>query len=329
MACETRNAVLLNEVRTLFSLGVVSDSSDGELLRRFLNGDDIEAEAAFTVLVERHGPMVLRVCRHVLDDSHDAQDAFQATFLVFLRRAGSIRTRDSVASWLFGVAVRVARRARHAEIVRRVHERNAGNLAAATATSGDGLRARLALLHEEIARLPNRYREPIVLCHLQGLSTAAVARRLGCAHGTILSRLARGRERLRQKLGRQGEVEFMGLLAASGVPAQPVAAVSATLVNTTAQAVVPALSGRAIVAGTISPSVTALTQATLRTLFMTRVKFAAALLGMGVAGALLTTSIFRPASSAGLRAATTDQGKQGPREKPQTKEPDLLSAPIR
>ena len=119
MARETRNALLLNEVRTLFGLGVVSDSSDGELLGRFLNADGLEAEAAFTVLVERHGPMVLHVCRQVLDDSHDAQDAFQATFLVFLRRAASIRKRDSLASWLFGVAMRVARQARYAAIVRR------------------------------------------------------------------------------------------------------------------------------------------------------------------------------------------------------------------
>ena len=135
MARETRNAVLLREVRTLFGFGVVRDSSDRQLLERFLAADHAEAEAAFTFLVERHGPMVLHVCRQVLDDSHDAQDAFQATFLVFLHRAGSIRKRDSLASWLFGVAMRVARRARYAAIVRRFHERHAGDLAAAAATS--------------------------------------------------------------------------------------------------------------------------------------------------------------------------------------------------
>jgi HlyD family secretion protein len=91
MTRATRNALLLNEVRTLFGSGVVSDSSDVELLGRFLNSDDIDAEAAFTVLVQRRGPMVLHVCRQVLDDSHDAQDAFLATFRVFLRRARSIR----------------------------------------------------------------------------------------------------------------------------------------------------------------------------------------------------------------------------------------------
>ena len=112
MAGETKNAVLLRGVQSLFGFGVVRDLSDHQLLERFLTADRGEAEAAFTFLVQRHGPMVLHVCRQVLDDSHDAQDAFQATFLVLLRRARSIRSRDSLASWLFGVAMRVARRAR-------------------------------------------------------------------------------------------------------------------------------------------------------------------------------------------------------------------------
>ena len=133
MAREMTNAVLLREVRTLFETGVVRDWSDRQLLERFLTAGHAEAEAAFTLLVERHGPMVLHVCLQVLDDSHDAQDAFQATFLVFLRRAASIRKRDSLASWLFGVAMRVARPARYAAIVRRIHEQYAGELAAAAA----------------------------------------------------------------------------------------------------------------------------------------------------------------------------------------------------
>ena len=156
-----------------------------------MTAGNADAEAAFTLLVERHGPMVLNVCRQILGDSHDAQDAFQASFLVFLRRAGSIRKRESVASWLFGVAMRVARRARYGVIVRRFHERKAGEVAEFRPSSTDGQSECLAALHEEIARLPERYREPIVLCHLEGLSTAAAAQRLGRAQGTILSRLAR------------------------------------------------------------------------------------------------------------------------------------------
>ena len=138
MTRQTRNAVLQRDVQTLFGFGVVRDSSDRQLLERFLTADHAEAEAAFTFLVERHGPMVLQVCREVLDNSHDAQDAFQATFLVLLGRARAIRKRDSLASWLFGVAMRVARRARYAAIVRRIHERNAGDVAAAAAQSANG-----------------------------------------------------------------------------------------------------------------------------------------------------------------------------------------------
>ena len=200
MAAGSSEAALLKEVRTLFGLGVVGGLTDGELLDQFLTSDDVTAEGAFSVLVERHGPMVLHVCRQALDDPHEAEDAFQATFLVFLRRARSIRKRESVASWLFGVALRVARRARYAAVIRRFHERQGGLLIASQRTFPSGTSDCHATLHEEIARLPGRYREPIVLCHLEGLSTAAAAERLGCAHGTILSRLSRARERLRHRL---------------------------------------------------------------------------------------------------------------------------------
>ena len=179
------------------------------------------------------------------DDPHDAQDAFQATFLVLLRRAGSIRKRDSLASWLFGVAMRVARQARYAAIARRFHERHAGERAAALAQAGDENSDSLAVLHEEIARLPDRYREPIVLCHLEGLSTAAAAQRLGCPQGTILSRLARGRERLRQKLSQQGEVESAGALLATWLRPESAAALPAALVTSTVQAAGRDLAGRA------------------------------------------------------------------------------------
>ena len=164
----------------------------------------LDAELAFSTLVERHGAMVWHVCRQVLGDSHDAQDAFQATFLVLLSRARSIRRRDSLASWLFGVALKVARRARYAVIVRRFHERKAAELAENRTLAPDRDSECYAALHVELARLPERYREPIVLCHLEGLSTAAAAERLGCAQGTILSRLARGRERLRRRLAQRG-----------------------------------------------------------------------------------------------------------------------------
>ena len=323
MARELRNAVLVSEVRALFGFGVVRDLSDRQLLERFLTADHADAEAAFTFLVDRHGPMVLHVCRQVLDGSHDAQDAFQATFLVFLRRAKSIRKHDSLASWLFGVAMRVARRAQHAAIVRRIHERNAGDLVAATSPSTDGHIARLAALHNEIARLPDRYREPIVLCHLEGLSTAAAAQRLGCPQGTILSRLARGRERLRRRLSPRGQVESMELLVATWGRPEPTKAPPAALVTSTVQYAVRALTGRAALAASISPSVAALTQATLRTVFMTRMLLAGALLSTAAVITLVTIPVFRPSLIAGSQATSIDKG---PKEhgKPQTIEQKSL-----
>jgi len=312
MASETRNAVLLREVRTLFGFGVVQDFSDRQLLERYLTADHAESEAAFTFLVERHGPMVLHVCRQVLDDSHDAQDAFQATFLVFLRRARSIRKRDSLASWLFGVAMRVARRARYAAIVRRFHERHAGDLAAARSKATNGHSECLAALHEEIARLPERYREPIVLCHLEGLSTAVVARRLGCAQGTILSRLARGRERLRRRLTERGLAVPVGLLAASVVPREAAAALPAALVSSTVQAAVRTVAGRAALAATVPIPVAALAQATLRTMLMTRLTIAAAVLVTATAVAALTIPFVHPTLGAGPRAAATGERPQLP-----------------
>jgi RNA polymerase sigma factor (sigma-70 family) len=315
MAGEARNAILLRDLQSVFDFGVVRDVSDRELLERFLVADHAEAQAAFAFLVMRHGPMVLHVCRQLLDDGHDAEDAFQATFLVFLRRAGSIRKRDALASWLFGVATRVARRARDSEVVRRFHERHAGELMVArkaeTVADSDGR----ATLHEEISRLPLRYREPIVLCHLEGLSTSAAAGRLGCAHGTVLSRLARARARLRRRLTQRGRAELAVPFVLAHLPK-----VDATpplgLVKLTVQAATHALSGRAVSGALVAPSVVALTQATSRTLSMTRITLVAALLTTATGISAITVSVVGPRWVAGSAAVTTGNATQKPREKP-------------
>ena len=312
MADDTKCAVLQKELRALFEFGVVRDWSDRQLLERFLTIDRAEAEEAFTFLVERHGPMVLDICRHVLDDSHDAQDAFQATFLVLLRRARSIRNRDSLASWLFGVAMRVARRARYAAIARRFHERKAGNLASKLAPSSNGQPERVAALHDEIARLPERFREPIVLCHLEGLSTAAAAQRLGCAHGTILSRLARGRERLRRRLIQRGLAFPAGPFAVPSVSHETPATLPAALVASTVRVRRSALAGRAALDAGVSVSVSALTEGTLRALLMTRITIATALIATTTAVATLTISLIRPTLGAGSRVAVREERLQPP-----------------
>ena len=193
----------LRDIRTLYGDGVVGTLSDKQLLERFVNRSDASAEAAFTILLERHGPMVWGVCRRLLADRHAAADAFQATFLVLLRRAPAVRVEDSLGRWLYGVSRRVAGRARATSLRRAARE--TGDVEAVAGPGPDPCGAeRLAVLDEEIGRLPEHYREAVVLCDLEGLPHEEAARRLGCPVGTVESRLSRGRQRLRERLVRRG-----------------------------------------------------------------------------------------------------------------------------
>jgi RNA polymerase sigma-70 factor (ECF subfamily) len=199
LGTSSREAVT-GSLRTLFTAGALSGLTDGQLLERF-QSRSAAAEAAFTLLVERHGPMVLGVCRDILGDAHDAEDAFQATFLVLVRRANSIHKGESVPSWLFGVARRVALRARARRLSIRRGEAVAFAARPVTAMPpGD----HLPELYEELDRLPERFRAVIVLCDLEGQTYEQAASLLECTLGTVQSRLARGRARLRHRLMRRG-----------------------------------------------------------------------------------------------------------------------------
>ncbi|QDV38204.1 sigma-70 family RNA polymerase sigma factor [Tautonia plasticadhaerens] len=207
MAARGTGAVL-KQVGAIFRGGSVAALTDGELLERFADRADEEAaEAAFEAIVARHGPMVLGVCRRVVPDPIDAEDAFQATFLVLARKAGSVRVDDSAGRWLYGVARRVATRARK----RSVGRREVGVPAAPEAASPDPgpldlalTRERAALLRDEVDRLPARYREAVVLCHFEGRSLDEAASRLGRPVGTVKARLSRARAMLRARLSRRG-----------------------------------------------------------------------------------------------------------------------------
>ena len=163
-------------------------------------GEGEDGKAAFEFLVERHGPMVLRVCTQALKDRHQAEDAFQATFLVLARQAGSIRNRDSVGSWLFGVARRAARRIRRDEARRRQHERLSRAHASGPWSLEPESTEHWPELHAAIERLPAKYRDPIVLCYLEGFTHEQAASQLRWPVGTVKTRLTRGRERLRRRL---------------------------------------------------------------------------------------------------------------------------------
>jgi DNA-directed RNA polymerase specialized sigma24 family protein/Tol biopolymer transport system component len=191
------------QIHALFHNGTATGLTDGQLLERFVACRGEDAEMAFVALVDRHGPMVLRACRSVLRDPDDADDAFQATFLILATRAHSILRGDSVGSWLFGVALRVASDARFVAARRRMHEQRAAGLRGESVCDGDAPDWG-PVVHDEIGRLPERFRSAVVLCYLEGLTCEQTAHQLGWPVGTVKSRLARGRDRLRHRLIRRG-----------------------------------------------------------------------------------------------------------------------------
>jgi RNA polymerase sigma factor (sigma-70 family) len=272
----------LHRLRTSVGLRGQAEGTDTELLRGFLAQRD---EAAFETLVQRHGPMVLSVCRNVVQNAADAEDAFQATFLVLVRRAGSIRKPELVGNWLYGVAYRVARRARSQASRRRLHEQRGGEMIATEQPwEANDLGP---VLHEELNRLPERYRAPLVLCYLQGKTNEQAARLLAWPVGTVKGRLSRARAILRKRLTRRGMALPAGVLAAMLAPSAASAAMPVALVDSTVRAAMLVAAGKAVTAGVLSGSVAVLTKGVLQTMWLTRLT---ALFGTVVGLSLLGTT---------------------------------------
>jgi RNA polymerase sigma factor (sigma-70 family) len=203
--------------------------SDGELLGRYVRTRD---DRAFAALVARHGPMVWGVCRRVLRHHHDAEDAFQATFLVLAARGGAVSPRDRVASWLYGVAHNVARKAQVRSTRQRARECPVAELPEPALPDPDVCPDLRPVLDGELSRLPDRYREALLLCDVGGKTHAEAARRLGCPEGTLASRLSRGRALLAARLSRRGvtlPATAAVALSAGGARAVPAGLVSRTL----------------------------------------------------------------------------------------------------
>jgi RNA polymerase sigma factor (sigma-70 family) len=266
-------------LQALFSVGTFGGLSDGQLLDRFALGHGEAGELAFAVLVERHGPMVLRVCRSVLHDEHDAEDAFQATFLVLSRRYGSLRVSESIGPWLYGVARRVASAARLAADRRRRHERRAAELAPSLVVSLEGDIELERSLHDEIDRLPERYRVPVVLCLLEGLTHEQAARQLGWPVGTVKSRLAHARETLRSRLVRLGLAPAAVLSGTMSGRRSAPAAIPGPLVGATAGAAVRLATGGPA-AGVVPARAAALVARVQRSMFMIQASVMAAVLAL-------------------------------------------------
>jgi RNA polymerase sigma factor (sigma-70 family) len=290
-----RSATLAERhVREFLQTHHFSAATDAELLERFLTRHE---ESAFAELVQRHGPMVLGLCRRVLRNQHDAEDAFQATFLVLARKGGSIRRPGSLASWLFHVAQRVARRARANADRRRLREAQIASPETCSNPESTEADTR-AILADELSRLPEKYRQAVVLCYLEGRTHAEAARDLGATAGAITGNLRRARDLLRQRLRRRGLDLASGTVV--GLLVQDVAAVPAALEATTARAGLSFVADGA--AGLVGSQVFTLAQGTLKT--MARGKILAAI-------SLVLTIL---ATGAGLFS------RQAPADKPQVTE---------
>jgi C-terminal peptidase prc len=239
---------------------LASSCTDATLLERFVSQQD---EAAFEALVHRHGPMVLGLCRRILRHAHDVEDAFQATFLVLVHKAGSVRKRASLGHWLYGVAYRTALQARTDVARRRVHERKGATMAISEPVPDLLWQELRSVLDEEVNRLPEKYRAPIVLCYLEGRTYEEASRQLRWPKGTVAIRLARARERLRANLVRRG----VGLCGAG--MAAPVAA---SLLASTVQAATLTATGQTTLAALLSARAIALSKAVLGAMCMTTIK---------------------------------------------------------
>jgi RNA polymerase sigma factor (sigma-70 family) len=274
---------VLRSVHALLDEGVVADLSDRELLERYALGSGESAERAFAVLVERHGAMVRRVCRSVLRDEHEAQDAFQATFLVLARKASSLWVRNSLGPWLHGAAYRTSSCARSAAVRRRAHERRAAeqSLRLIEQPEPDDLGG---VLHEEVNRLPERFRAPVVLCYLEGLTHEQAAERLRCPVGTVRSRLSTGRERLRARLERRGFASSDGVMASALGSAATTGPVSAAMAESAVRMGLSSTAG-----GAVSATIVALAERGLKTMWFSRLtvlSFALLTIGGGTIGTL-------------------------------------------
>jgi RNA polymerase sigma factor (sigma-70 family) len=297
-----RRAVLLREGAGL---------TDGQLLEDYFSHHD---EAALAALVLRHGPMVWGVCRRILGNYHDAEDAFQATFLVLVRKAASIAYPALLANWLYGVAHQTALKAKATAARRKERERQVTEMPE-PAVAEQGLGHDLQpVLDQELSRLPDKYRAVVVLCDLAGKTRREAARQLGVPEGTVAGQLARARKMLAKRLARRG----LGLsgAAVAMVLLQNVASavVPISVVSNTIQAATVFVAGQGAAGGVISAPVAALTQGVLKTMLWSKLKVATAVL-VGVLACVGGGAVAFLPTAAGQQKAQTTAAKASPDDK--------------
>jgi multidrug efflux system membrane fusion protein len=306
VVAESERASILSRIRRMTAEG--GGASDAQLLDRFAASRDA---AAFELLLWRHARLVFGVCLRLLHDPHDAEDAFQATFLALARHAGRIAKGEAVAGWLHKVAYRVALTARGQRARRQAREQLIGtaeHLAATPAAEAapESLELR-RVLDQEIGRLPGRFRAAVVLCYLEGKSVDEAARQLGCPRGTVASRLARARARLRVRLDGRGlaMMAALAILSQANAAPRPLA-----LIPTLTAAALRYAAGRAAAESTLSPRITALTEEVLRAMFLHKLKTGilvlVAFVGVLLAGGGLAGGLYAPG---GLHAQPLSTGE--------------------
>ncbi len=275
---------VLRHIRSAMAKQATGVLSDQQLLESFLSQ---QSEAAFTALVQRHGAMVFGVCRRLLRHTQDAEDAFQATFLALAQQAVSIRRHESVGSWLHGVAIRVAAKLKRTAARRAVHEGRLSPRPTGDAMDDITWRELRSVLDEELRSLPEKYRAPLVLCYLEARTQDEAVQQLGWSKSTFCRRLNRARQLLAQRLSRRGLTLPVALTAPLLIDGAATAALPPLLVANTVRAGLALASGQPV---TAVASVVALAESGGRPLFMSKVKWALALMvAMSVAaGGVLT-----------------------------------------
>ena len=254
--------------------------TDGQLMERFIARRD---EAAFGELVRRHGPMVLGVCKRALPNQHDAEDAFQATFLVLACKAASILPREMVGNWLFGVACRTAQKIRAMTARYRAREKQVEVLPE-TPVEGEDVHELGCLLDQELERLPDKYRVPVLLCELQGRSRKEVARQLGLPEGTLSSRLATARRMLATRLARRGFGVTGGAIALALAPSGAAAAVPMELAASTIKAAVSTITSGSL-ADAVSVQAATVAKGIIKAMLVAKLRVTVAgVLAIAVAG---------------------------------------------
>jgi RNA polymerase sigma factor (sigma-70 family) len=281
--------------------------TDGQLLKYFVTVRD---EAAFEALVRRHGPMVLGVCRRVLGNLPDAEDAFQAAFLVLVRKAASLRSPELLANWLYGVAYRTALKARAATARRRAREKQVKDMPHPQAEPDTARKELQGLLDQELSRLPEKYRVPVVLCELEGRTRKEAARRLGIPEGTLSSRLAMARRMLAKRLSGHGLMLSGSALAAALSGNGAAACLTAALVSSTVKAAMLVAAGK--VAATTKA--VALAEGVLKAMLLTKLKAGAAVFLVVAVVGLETANVVREAGVARANLVESVPVAQNPGE---------------